>query len=47
MIVERIKFNEDLYSIGFRSNSDMTIKINELISNMIRNIIYLITIPLR
>jgi len=37
MIVEGIKFKDDSYVIGFRNGSDMTIKVNELINNMIND----------
>jgi len=37
MIIDEINFGEELYAVGFRINSDMTIKINELINNMIND----------
>jgi len=37
MIVEGINFDEEVYAVGFRTESDMTIKINELINNAIND----------
>jgi len=37
MIVEGIHFDEEVYAVGFRVESDMTVKINELINNSIND----------
>jgi len=37
MIVEGINFDEEVYAVGFRKDSDMTIKINEHINNLIND----------
>ncbi|OUM59047.1 hypothetical protein PIROE2DRAFT_15534 [Piromyces sp. E2] len=37
MVIEGINFGEEVYAIGFRVGSDMTIKVNELIKKMIND----------
>ncbi|KAG4100420.1 periplasmic binding protein-like II [Neocallimastix lanati (nom. inval.)] len=37
MVVEGIDFDNEEYAVGFRYGSDMTVKVNELINNMIND----------